>query len=101
MYENLLPIGSIVLLKGAKRKLMITGRIVSDEKNVDIYDYVGCIYPEGMTGGDSLFFFNRDALERVYFIGFQDEEELSFKTEVLSQLKELTIKDGQIVSKEV
>ena len=53
MYENLLPIGSVVLLKGAKTKLMIMGRILSDEKLEEIYDYVGCIYPLGMTGNDT------------------------------------------------
>lgn len=97
MYEHLLPIGSIVLLKGAKRKLMITGRILTDEKMEQIYDYVGCIYPVGMTADDEQYFFNHDAIEQVFFIGFQDQEELTFKEEILSRLGELTIKDGQIV----
>ncbi|MCR4908840.1 MAG: DUF4176 domain-containing protein [Lachnospiraceae bacterium] len=100
MYGDLLPIGSIVLLRGAKRKLMITGRILSDEKLEQIYDYVGCLYPEGNTGEENQYFFNRDAIERVCFIGCQDEEELKFKSEILSQLGELMIKDGQIVPKE-
>ncbi|MBQ9504844.1 MAG: DUF4176 domain-containing protein, partial [Lachnospiraceae bacterium] len=49
MYENLLPIGSVVLLKGGKAKLMITGRILSDENLKEIYDYVGVVYPLGNT----------------------------------------------------
>nr|MCR4909192.1 DUF4176 domain-containing protein [Lachnospiraceae bacterium] len=49
MYKDLLPIGSVVLLKGGQRKLMITGRILSDEKLTEIYDYVGVIYPLGNT----------------------------------------------------
>ena len=97
MYENLLPIGSVILLKGGQRKLMITGRILSDQKMEEIYDYVGVIYPIGMTGDDNQFFFNDDAIEQIFFIGFQDEDELSFREEVLSELGELTIKDGKIV----
>ncbi len=97
MYKDLLPIGSVVLLKGGDTKLMITGRILSDERMQTVYDYVGCFYPIGMTGDGEQFFFNRDAIEHTFFIGYQDEEELLFKEEVLGKLGELTIKDGQIV----
>ena len=97
MYKDLLPIGSVVLLKGAKTRLMVTGRILSNEAMEQIFDYAGCIYPVGMTGSDELYFFNRDDIERIYFIGFQDGEELEFKEEVLGELGELTIKDGEIV----
>ncbi len=97
MYEDLLPLGSVVLLKEAKTKLMVTGRILASDKNDRIYDYSGCIYPLGMTDNEGFYFFNRDDIERIYFIGFQDEEELTYKEEVLSQLGELEIKDGQIV----
>ncbi|MCR5487184.1 MAG: DUF4176 domain-containing protein [Lachnospiraceae bacterium] len=100
MYGDLLPIGSVVLLKDAKRKLMITGRILSDENLTQIFDYVGVIYPEGNTGEENQYFFNREGIEKVYFIGFQDEEEFAFKENVLSQLGELEIRDGQIVPKE-
>ncbi|MBQ1525780.1 MAG: DUF4176 domain-containing protein [Lachnospiraceae bacterium] len=97
MYGDLLPIGSVVLLKGAKTKLMIVGRILSDEKETDIFDYAGCIYPIGMTADNDLYFFNRDAIDRIYFIGLQDEDELNYKEEILSQLGELEIRDGKIV----
>ncbi|MCR5237954.1 MAG: DUF4176 domain-containing protein [Lachnospiraceae bacterium] len=100
MYKDLLPIGSVVLLKEAKTRLMITGRIIASEKNDQIYDYSGCIYPLGITDNEGFYFFNRDDIERVYFIGFQDEEELAFREDILSQLGELKIKDGQIVSAE-
>ena len=97
MYQDLLPIGSVVLLKGAKTKLMIIGRILCDEKMDQIYDYVGCIYPIGISSEEEQYFFNRDAIDRIYFIGCQDGEELQFQEEVLGKLGELTIKDGEIV----
>ena len=97
MYEDLMPLGSVVLLKGAKTKLMITGRILVSTTDDKLYDYSGCIYPLGMTDNEGFYFFNRDDIERIYFIGFQDEEELTYREEVLSQLGELEVRDGQIV----
>ena len=99
-YQELLPIGSVVLLKGAQTKLMITGRIVTDEKMEEIYDYVGVIYPIGASGDSEQYFFNRDAIELPFFIGYQDEEELELRNEVFAELDELEIRDGKIVPRE-
>ncbi|WPC41626.1 DUF4176 domain-containing protein [Clostridium sp. JS66] len=45
--EKYLPIGSIVLLKGGQKKLMIYGRKQIDSGTKKEWDYVACIYPEG------------------------------------------------------
>ena len=100
MYKNMLPIGSVVLLKGGDKRIMICGRIQSKAGENVIYDYSACYFPEGILGSDNMFFFNRDAIERVDFIGCQDREELEFRETVLDKLGELEIVDGQIVSKE-
>lgn len=100
MYKNLLPIGSVVLLKGGDKKIMVCGRIQAKDGENAIYDYSACYYPEGIVDPSSMFFFNRDAIDTVYFIGFQDEDELNFRQNVLDKLGELEIKDGSIVPKE-
>lgn len=100
MYKGLLPIGSIVLLNGGDKRVMICGRIQAKEGDDTIYDYSACYYPEGIVDPSSMFFFNRNAIDTVYFIGFQDKEELDFRTNVLDKLGELEIKDGVIVPKE-
>ena len=100
MYKDLLPIGSIVLLNGGDKRVMICGRIQAKEGDDTIYDYSACYYPEGIVDPTSMFFFNRDAIDTVYFLGFQDKEELEFRTTVLDNLGELEIKDGVIVPKE-
>jgi len=99
MYEYLLPVGSVVLLKDSKKKLMICGRIQAKEGDDRIYDYSACFYPEGMVSNASLYFFDHSVIDRVYFIGFQDIEEIVFKNEFLCRLGELEIIDGQIVPK--
>ncbi len=99
MYKNMLPIGSVVRTEGAVRKLMVIGRIVTTEEEDAIYDYVGVPYPEGVSGSDRMFFFNRDQIEELYFVGFQDPEALEFQAEVLDTLGELTIRNHAIVEK--
>ena len=99
MNRDLLPIGSVVLLKGGEKRLMICGRIQVQGGSDVIYDYSACLYPEGITSSDSMYFFNNDAIDVVYFIGYQDEEEFGYK-EFLNSLGELEVRDGMIVEKD-
>lgn len=97
MYKDMLPIGTVVLLKGGDKRIMIIGRIQTRSGDDRIFDYSACYYPQGMVGSDSVFFFDRDAIDKVFFKGYEDEEELAFRTEVLDTLGELEVRDGQIV----
>ena len=45
--KDLLPIGSVVTLKEGTKKLMIMGRLQQNMKTKKIYDYAGCLWPEG------------------------------------------------------
>ena len=91
MYKNMLPIGSIVRTEGAQRKLMVIGRVVTTEEKDTIFDYVGVPYPEGINDTDKMYFFNRDQIEELLFIGFQDQEAILYQSEILDKLGELTI----------
>ncbi|MED1116558.1 DUF4176 domain-containing protein [Bacillus paramycoides] len=77
--EKLLPNGSIVLLKGGTKQIVIYGRkqklIV---KEPFMYDYIGCFYPEGYINPDYTFVFNHEDIEEIIFLGFVDEEEEAF-----------------------
>ncbi len=100
MEKNYLPIGSVVLLRGGEKRLVIIGRIQVMEGSDKIYDYSGCLYPEGVMGQDSLYFFDQEDIEIIYFIGFQDQEELSYRFDYLEQLGELEVRGDVIVEKE-
>ncbi|MCA1321617.1 DUF4176 domain-containing protein [Bacillus tianshenii] len=80
----LLPNGTIILLKGETKKLMIYGRKQRLEGSDLVYDYLGCLYPEGYIDPAHSYVFNHDDIETVVFQGFMDEEEARFSTEVLS-----------------
>jgi len=79
--EELLPIGSIVLLKEGLQKLMIVGRgtIYTDqETGKDTFaDYMAVLYPTGLNP-ETTIFFNHEYIDQVVFRGYSDEEELRF-----------------------
>lgn len=71
---NYLPLGSLVLLKGGSKRLMIYGRVQKLPTGAE-YDYLGCPYPEGFINPEKSFVFNHDAIEEVVHVGFSDEDE--------------------------
>ncbi|MCR5526671.1 MAG: DUF4176 domain-containing protein [Lachnospiraceae bacterium] len=76
--KELLPIGSIVWLKDAKRALMVFGvKQTNQETNVE-YDYIGVMYPEGNLGIKSQFMFNHEDIEKVVFRGYEDTTRTAF-----------------------
>lgn len=80
-----LPIGSVVLLEGQSRRVMIDGRRVIKQSEGVEYDYQGCLYPEGAAGNGDVVLFNNADITMIYFIGFQDIEELAFRKMVLKK----------------
>ena len=84
MFEGLFPIGTVVLLKNSKKRVMIIGVLQKQLKEGEdvIWDYSACFYPEGYMGPDKTFLFNSDQIEKVYAIGYQDEEQFDFKTKI-------------------
>lgn len=88
--EKFLPIGSVVLLKGGEKKLMITGFLaINLEEDSKVYDYCGCSYPEGALSADSTFLFNHEDIEEIFYVGFINEEEVDFKADIATTLKEV------------
>lgn len=75
-----LPIGTVVILKGGLKKVMISGFLSSSKENTGkVYDYTGCVYPEGFLSSDKFLLFDHEQIEKVFFKGFVDEEEEAFK----------------------
>ena len=86
MRDKYLPIGSVVLLKGGKKRAMITGFCsVAQENQEKIYDYSGCVYPEGYLSSNQVCLFDHDQIDKIFFTGLEDEEEFTFK-EKLNQI---------------
>ena len=79
MFENLLPIGSVVLLNGGTKKLMITGiKQIKEGDSAKEYDYIGVVYPEGYLDHTSQFLFNHADINDVIFTGYSNPERQQF-----------------------
>ena len=78
--EKYLPLGSIVLLKGAKKRIMVIGFMASANETGDkVFDYMGCIYPEGVLSSEQSLVFNHEQIDQIYYMGYSDAEEKDFK----------------------
>lgn len=91
--EKFLPIGTVVMLKGGTKRVMIIGFCAVEGQNKEIYDYSGCLYPEGVLSSNELCLFNHDQIDKVYHLGLTDEEEKEFQ-EGLKQITSMESTDS-------
>ncbi len=98
-YPKYLPLGSVVLLKDAWKKVMIMGfSPINMDNKEEVYDYIGCLYPEGIIKTDMNILFNHENIKEIIAIGLIDEEQKDFmskiekligdKNKVLKEIKE-------------
>ena len=83
--DRFLPIGSVVLLDGGYKRVMVTGFCVKQNKNQNkVWDYCGVIFPEGTLSSDQILLFDHKQIEKIYFVGFENDNEERFFKEVLN-----------------
>lgn len=70
-----LPVGSVVRLKNGIKRLLIVGRCQVNSETNELWDYLGCLYPEGILGEDMNFLFNSSDIDEICHRGLEDEEE--------------------------
>lgn len=79
--KELLPIGSVVLLNNAYKKIVIIGvmqiKHTDDGQNI-VYDYMGVPYPEGYMGQETGLLFNHTSIQEIIFKGFVNKERDDF-----------------------
>lgn len=89
--EKYLPLGSIVLLKGGTKKVMITGYCMKTVERPDkIYDYNGCPFPDGTIQSDLTCVFDHDQIEQIFFKGYVNEESTKFHEKIKEQISDKT-----------
>ncbi len=72
-------IGTIVKIKKCNVYIMICGFKSIDSKSKKTYDYLGCIYPMGITKPEQLILFNNNQIEEIVYKGFDDDRGKKFK----------------------
>lgn len=83
--EKLLPVGSVVLLREAEKKLMIVG--VIQKNGGKLYDYSGVLYPEGFVDTEHFYMFNHIDIAKIEYIGYINAEHQYFRKNLVDYVK--------------
>ncbi len=88
--NDALPIGTVIKLKKAEKRVVIMGiyQQVEEGNNIEAYDYMGVPYPEGFIGAESTVLFQQDDIETVFSLGFSDIERQAFVADLSSKEEE-------------
>ncbi len=86
--EKYLPIGSVVLLKEATKRVMITGYAsISPDTGDKVFDYSGCIFPEGFFDYNQVCVFDHEQIAEVFYKGLEDDEEKEFMVNLKEEIE--------------
>ena len=85
--SNYLPVGSIVLLKGATQNVIIIGFAPIEHGQAKVWDYLGAPYPIGVISSDKNLLFDNEQIDKVIAKGYSDDTEKLFRMEMEQSLK--------------
>lgn len=87
-YDRVLPIGTVVLLENANKRLMIIGyQRKKSQEDDKIYDYCGCLYPEGFMTPNEVAIFDHSQIDRIIAMGFQNQGQINFSERLKTVLR--------------
>ena len=99
--NELLPVGSVVLLEGATKKTIIMGIFqISEDHPGKIYEYLGVPYPEGYMGAGTSYLFKQKDVVEVIWRGHEDEEREAMLNMLENLVKQTDAQIAQAAEKE-
>lgn len=86
---DVLALGSVVILKGNAKKVMIVARAVGIKRQDETrdFEYAGCEFPEGFNS-DELMFFDFADIGKVVFEGYKDDTSIVLEESIREWAKE-------------
>ena len=100
--EKYLPLGTVVLLEGGTKRVMITGFATASSDDPDlIYDYAGCMYPQGFITSNQTVLFDHDQIQKIYHFGLIDPEWVEFQDNLNKFLESLDEQDISIIGNNI
>ena len=85
-YNILLPIGSVVKLKGAIKPCMISTYLVENQNN-KIKKYAAVPYPEGLMSIDNLILFDDEMIGEIIFTGYNSTIFKNYEKEIKKEIE--------------
>ena len=99
--NELLPVGSVVLLEGATKKTIIMGIFqISEDHPGEIYEYLGVPYPEGYMGAGTSYLLKQKDVVKVIWRGHEDEEREAMLNMLENLVKQTDAQIAQAAEKE-
>jgi len=98
--DEILPIGSVVRLRGVESKTIIVGilPVSTEDEEEEIHDYIGVMYPIGFAGMEDAppYMFMHEDIEEIVFRGYENVEQ----KKMIQTLQELLDSVGQSIQEE-
>ncbi len=90
MKEKFLPIGTVVMLKGGTKRIMVNGFCAIDPAQPNVmFDYSGVLFPEGALSSDQALLFNHSQIKDILHMGLEDDEQRKFNLRMKLLLEKL------------
>ena len=83
--KNLLPVGSVVKLKGLDKKVSVMGILINNGGTRR--DYIAVPFPEGFIDTEHRFVFDHDDIEKVDYLGYINSEFQLFRGTLAENLE--------------
>lgn len=85
---KLLPIGTVVMLINGTKEVMITGfYTVSEKDQNNVFDYCGCMFPEGVISSNQNLLFNHKQISKIIYMGYDNDVQKEFKKKLETAIK--------------
>jgi uncharacterized protein (TIGR02452 family) len=83
-HKKYLPVGTIVELRNDNKKLIVLG-FCFETTDKTVFDYCGCLYPEGLTYNKELKTYNHYQISKIYHIGYFNYQHQIFRDKLLEE----------------
>lgn len=93
---ELLPLGSVVIVKGNIKKLVVIARglVTKVAGQMKLFDYGAVLYPEGLLG-DEIVYFNHKDIKKIIHNGYSDDDDKQMVENILEWVEKSEIKHGE------
>lgn len=93
--DTLLPLGTVVRLKGNEELMIISRGALTKQNNEIVYfEYASIIVPYGYQYPDQLYFFNYEDIHEIISLGYQNDLEKDYRLKLADKINELEFKKG-------
>lgn len=90
MTNDYFPLGTVVLLKGGEKPMMVSGYLAKAQDTPGVIrDYFGYPYPEGCVDSTIVYQFDQENVEGILFMGYQDTETHAYLKALSEQAEDL------------